>query len=216
MLFWPIVILVIAIALLFLEVFLPSGGILGILSALAFAVSVGLAFMSGGLRTGTIFMAIVATLLPCLIALALRIWPQTPLGKMVLNEPPRDEETVPSTRREREQWIGMRGVAVSAMLPAGAIRIGTKTLDAISDGRTIEKGTAVEVVAVRGTHIVVKPASQRVVASPLPSSSTMGEEATGEEVTAAEGTRQESKPRKDNPVQPWDPLIPDPFDDSLS
>jgi membrane-bound serine protease (ClpP class) len=212
-LIWPMIILAIAIALLFLEVFLPSGGILGILSALAFAASIGLAFTEGGLRWGTIFMGGTALLIPFLIALALRIWPKTPFGKMVLNEPPREDETMLAARRERMQWIGQRGYAVSAMLPAGAIRIGNKTMDAISDGRTIEKGAPVEVVAVRGAHIVVKPASSAVVHStPLPSSALSE---TVEPGSLDSEVRPEKPSAAKDAKQPWDAVIPDPFDDSL-
>jgi membrane-bound ClpP family serine protease len=57
----------------------------------------------------------------------------------------------------QKQLIGRHGIAVTAMLPAGAIRIEGRTIDAISEGMTIEKNTPIEVIAVRGNHLVVRP-----------------------------------------------------------
>jgi membrane-bound serine protease (ClpP class) len=184
--YWPFLILFAAVVLLVLEAFIPSGGVLGVLSTTAFVAAICTAFAYGGMKMGTAFMAATAVLLPVLIGLLIKIWPKTPFGRRILIEPPESSQLVPQLHRERQQLIGQRGVAISPLLPAGAIRIGGRTMDAISDGMSIEKGTPVEIVAVRNNALVVRPCSGRSEVSESP------EEA------------------------PLNTVIPDPFDDSLS
>lgn len=184
---WPLIILSAAIVLLVFEVFIPSGGVLGTLSGIMFIGAVAAGFYFGGIVVGTWFMAGTAALIPGLIYLAIIWWPRTPLGKKILIQPPQGDEWIASSRRNREQWVGQRGVAVTALLPSGAIKVGRTTLDVISDGISIEKGTPVEVVAIRGTSLIVRPCS-------------------GPNATLAPD---------DSAGKPMDQVIPDPFDDSL-
>jgi membrane-bound ClpP family serine protease len=187
--YYPLWILLLAVILFVLEIFIPSGGILGVLSALAFIAAVVAAFVTGGLKLGTTFMACTAILIPALTYLLIKLWPKTPFGQRILIELPDPSSVLPDRQRQRQQLIGQRGVAVSPLLPAGAIRIQGRTLDAISDGMSIDKGTAIEVIAVRNNAIVVRPATAAT--------------ATEGEPTAAEN-------------RPLDAVIPDPFDDTLS
>ena len=163
---WPLILMATAILLLVLEMFIPSGGLLAVLCGLSFTASVIAAFIFGGLAVGTVFMAFTALLFPLLIYLAIKFWPKTPIGKRILIPPRTEEQILPENLINRQQWIGQHGKAVTPMLPSGAIRIGHQTLVAISDGLTIEKGTAVEVHAIRGNHLIVRPSAE----SPAPES----------------------------------------------
>ncbi len=156
---WPLILLLAAVVLLVLELFIPSGGLLSVLSGLAFVAAVISAFVYGGLAVGTMFLASMGVLVPLLLFLAIKYWPRTPIGKKILIEPPTDDEILPQNIVDRQQWLGQRGIAVTPMLPSGAIRIVGRTMDAISDGVPIEKGAAVEVHAIRGNHLVVHPST---------------------------------------------------------
>jgi membrane-bound ClpP family serine protease len=185
--YWPFLILLAAVVLLVMEAFVPSGGVLGVLSATAFIAAICAAFAYGGLKLGTAFMGATATLIPVLIYLLIKLWPMTPFGKRILIQPPESSQLLPQAHRDRQRLVGQRGVAISPLLPAGAIRIAGRNLDAISDGMTIEKGTPVEIIAVRNNSLVVRPAT-----TPHQTPSDV----------VAEG--------------PLNAVIPDPFDDSLS
>ena len=76
-LLWPIVILLLGMALIVLEMFIPSGGVLGFLALSASVVAVGLAFYNGGLYAGTGFLAVTGLVVPLFIVLAVRWWPHT-------------------------------------------------------------------------------------------------------------------------------------------
>jgi membrane-bound serine protease (ClpP class) len=187
----PYWILLLAIVLFILEIFIPSGGVLGVLAAIAFLAAIGAAFAVGGLELGTSFMVGTAVVIPLLLVLLIKIWPKTPFGKRILIQIPDSDDVLPALHQERLRLIGKRGVAISPLLPAGAIRIEGRTYDAISDGMSIEKGTAIEVVAIRNNAIVVRPGSM-----------------TEEPSRGAPSTTEHRGP--------LDVVIPDPFDDSSS
>ena len=158
--YYPYWILLFAIVLFVLEVFIPSGGILGVLSAIAFVSAIVAAFAYGDLQTGTTFMAATAVLVPAMIYLLVKLWPVTYIGRRILIPLPKSGDVLPDRRRDRQQLVGKVGVAKTPMLPAGAISIDGKTFDAISDGMTIEKGSAVEVIALRNNALVVRPRAE--------------------------------------------------------
>ena len=169
-LLWPIVILLLGLALIVLEMFIPSGGVLGFLALSASVVAVGLAFYNGGLYAGTGFLAVTGLVVPLFIVLAVRWWPHTPIGRRMLNKPMDEDDVLPNdeeTQRLR-QLAGRRGVARSLMLPAGSIRVDGRTYDAVSDGVTIESGQTIEIILVEGNHIVVRPLDESPPAEPNP------------------------------------------------
>ena len=158
---WAILLLLIGCALVVLEVFIPSGGIISILSAVAFIASILVASWEGpttGPATGLIFAAITVFAVPTLVALAFKYWPRTRMGKAFLGELPREDEVVPED--PRRTLIGRVGVARSKMLPSGAVEIDGQMVDAVTQGQAIEPGTYVVVVEVRGNRVVVRPAGK--------------------------------------------------------
>ena len=93
--FWPAFLVVVGLAVVLLELMIPSGGILSAIAGIAMLASIVLAFIEGGAVLGTIFMGITAVLVPAIMLLFIRIWPRTPMGKRVLINPPPAEDLVP-------------------------------------------------------------------------------------------------------------------------
>src|SRR4051812_45249034 len=99
---WAILLLLIGCALVVLEVFIPSGGIISILSAIAFIASIVIASWEGpttGPVTGLAFGAVTVLAVPALVAAAFKYWPKTRMGKAFLGELPREDEIVPEDPR---------------------------------------------------------------------------------------------------------------------
>ncbi len=157
---WSILLMFVGLVLVVVEVFLPSGGLLGFLSISALVASILLAFYNHGLETGVGFLAIAALAVPTALMLALRWLPHTPMGRRVLLDLPKGDDVLPDDphRQHLKALVGKRGVAKSTMLPSGAVVIDNQTLDALSEGMPIEAGTNVIVIKVRGNHVVVRPA----------------------------------------------------------
>jgi len=177
-----------------LEAFIPSAGVLGVMAAVALISAICSAFWFGGLTFGTIFMAITLVGVIWMVQYLIKKWPSTPLGKMILVEPPPAEELLPD-RSELHNLVGRVGKALSLMLPSGFIEIDGKKFDASSGAGTVEEGTWIEVISVRnGTNLIVRPIDQE---------------------TAMRAEKE--KARAEDPLAtPIEEVVPDPFADSTS
>lgn len=152
---WAVVLLLLGCALVILEVFIPSGGILGMLSAIAIIGSIVFAFQRD-LTSGLVFVLVALIAVPTLLAGAFKIWPHTPMGKAFLGELPSEDELKPID--VRRQLVGRIGVAKSKMLPSGSVLVDGQWLDAIAQGSFIEAGDPIVVVEVRANRVVVRQA----------------------------------------------------------
>ena len=154
---WAILLLIVALALIFIEVFIPSGGLIGVLAALATVGAIVLAFMSGW-KAGVVMLLCTMATVPIVVVAAIKTLPHTPMGKRVLLGPEDAGQTQSSGEgpRKLQDWIGRVGVAKTKMLPSGAVVIDGETVDAVSEGMAIEPGQTVRVADVRGNRIVVR------------------------------------------------------------
>ncbi len=164
---WAVLLLLIGLGLAVLEVFVPSGGILGFLSICTVLGSVFLAFRQGPLP-GFLVLVMAIVGLPAVIVLALKYWPQTPMGRRIMLGTPRSEDVRSgiTERRGLIELMGQVGHAKSQMLPSGAVAINGRVIDAVSEGMPIDPGQRVRVVEVRGSRVVVRPLGDDETPSP--------------------------------------------------
>jgi membrane-bound serine protease (ClpP class) len=155
---WASLLVVAGFAILVMEVLLPTGGVLGVVSAASLVGAIFLAFSAGGPTTGFTFITIVVVLAPAVLTAAFRYLPYTPVGRALLGEPPKDEDVL--LEDPRRQLIGKVGVARSKMLPSGSVEIDGQMLDAVSKGQAIEPGQNVQVIEVRANRVVVRLAPE--------------------------------------------------------
>ena len=167
-LIWSGILMVLGLSLVMLEVFVPSGGVLGVLSVTSLAASIILAFYHHGSKVGLIFVGVTAVAVPTVLVFAFRWWPHTPMGKRLLLDVPSSEEVLPDSplRRTLRQLVGKVGVAQTVMLPSGAVSIEGMTVDAMSQGMPIEAGQQVLVIEVQGNRVVVQPVGDMAEAPP--------------------------------------------------
>ncbi|MDA1054608.1 MAG: NfeD family protein [Planctomycetota bacterium] len=161
---WSICLLIAALALIALELFIPSGGLLSFLSAVAALASVVVAFTDGP-RTGLLMLIVTLVVVPAILAAAVRWWPHTPIGQLILIARPEDpDDVLPDTEEYRglKSLIGKVGKSKSKMMPSGAIVIDGRVYDAVSAGMAIDAGANVKVIAVRTNRIVVRPCDEAV------------------------------------------------------
>lgn len=165
---WVAVLLLVGLAVMMLEVFIPSGGILGFVSVAAILTAVGTAFLELGAVAGMTVLAMTVLAIPTVLSLAFRWFPETPLGRRVLPPPPDPSDVLPGATRRRQlrEFIGRSGQAVGELLPWGTVEIGDLVVEAMSESGPISAGTAVEVVGVQGMSLVVRRAD-RQPAQPL-------------------------------------------------
>ncbi len=167
-LFWAGLLLLTGMALVALEVFVPTGGLLGFLSVTSILAAIILAFYNGGAMAGFIFLLATAVALPTVLGLAFRWLPETAIGRRLLPTLPKSEEVLPDSeeRRMLRTLVGKVGRTKSPMMPSGAVVVEGRTIDAVSQGMAIDRDQPVRVVAVRGTRVVVRPVEEGTPLTP--------------------------------------------------
>ena len=165
---WVAALVIVGLVALALEVFVPSGGVLGFLSVIALIAGVALAFIEQGPWFGMTVLAGTCLAVPAVLAAAFRVFPETPLGRRVLPPPPRAEEVVPDADRRAvlRALVGRPGLTTSDLLPWGEVVIDGVCHEAVSEGGPIARGVAVEVVGTQATALVVRTAAESPPAPP--------------------------------------------------
>ncbi len=158
-----IILFLVGLALGTAEVFIPSAGLLAVLSVLAFVASIVCAFKvsalwgMGFVIAAPVFMAIV-------IVKGFNILPRTRIGKRMILGAPLDDQTAPESPDTVSiagaggdaRLVGRVGLARTELRPSGSAQIGDRRYNVVSVGDFIAQGAQVRVTEVRGNRIVVE------------------------------------------------------------
>jgi len=159
MIYWAFLLLAIGLLAVVLELFVPSAGVLGITAGILIVISVVLGFMES-VSSGVIVLTVAIVTIPGMLALMVKIWPYTPLGKRILLKDLKPEDVLPNyteNKEQKERLEGQLGIAQTKMLPSGIVMVNDEKFDAVSDGFAVEAGDSVRVISVRGNHVYVEP-----------------------------------------------------------
>jgi membrane-bound ClpP family serine protease len=157
---WPILLLAFGLLLLIAEVFVPSGGLIGILAICCLVISVWQAFRQST-TVGLWFLMGDFLLMPVALAVAVYLWPKTPLARRVFLKPPEpDEIEVAHSSQRLDHLIGQFGRALTPLRPSGLVDFDGRRLDALSEDGLIPSGALVQAVRVRGGQLIVRTASE--------------------------------------------------------
>ncbi len=155
--YWAVLCLAVAAVLFAVEIFIPSGGLLGLLSAAALVTGVVLLFQ---INTTLGLAGAIASLVavPVAVMLAMKLWPHTPIFRLLVlsDAQQRSDEDAPPQAHEAGAMVGRTGTAVTDLRPSGMCVIDGKRLDCLSDQSLIEAGTSVRVVRIEGRNIMVR------------------------------------------------------------
>ncbi len=156
--YWSILLICIGFVVVFLELFLPSAGTLGVTAGILLVSGIVVAFFHS-LQAGAMVLLVTVMALPLLLALMVKVWPHTPIGRRIILGQMSADEVMPisETNTEIRSLVGQLGTAKTKMLPSGIIIVNDKKYDALSDGFAIEAGQPIKVSAVKGNHIIVQP-----------------------------------------------------------
>ena len=130
------------LALLVVETFLPTQGVLGAIGAAALAACVVVCFRVDS-RLGFGVMAALVVAAPFAAMAGVKLWPKTPVGRrMILAPAAADELAAPAVQ------VGQTGVTVSELRPMGVCAFGADRVEARAEHGTIPAGNQVRVVEV--------------------------------------------------------------------
>lgn len=147
-----------ALGLAFLDIFVPSAGLLLILASAIVVAAVLFAFRSSQ-SMGMVMLALVAATIPAFAFVALKIWPHTPIGKRIILLPPGSAEGSKSAKSALLNLADLVGEVVVCdhdLMPAGNVKIGRRRYNAIAESGIVEASQAVEIVAVRDRSLIVR------------------------------------------------------------
>ena len=162
---------VLALLLFAVEIFLPTGGMVGILCGICAVASIVSFFQysaaAGGFST---LLYLVAT--PFLLVYGVKLWSQSPIGRRLIlggtetvdGEGLNDEDIesrIESERRAENRkehaLLGRIATTVTPLRPVGVIRIDDRRRDALAESGVIDEGTEVEIVEILDDQIKVRP-----------------------------------------------------------
>jgi membrane-bound serine protease (ClpP class) len=162
MIWWALLVLVIGFLLIFLELVIPSFGMIAVTSLACFTLAVILAFLEST-AAGFVFTAVVLVGVPLAIYAAVKIFRHSPLGKrMILTGPTTDLSGGAVDAKAKENLPGKVGTAHTVLRPSGIAIIDGRRVDVVTEGAVMVKaGVPVKVVEVEGNRVVVRPVEEK-------------------------------------------------------
>ncbi len=158
-----LILFVLALTFFVMECFIPSAGLLGLLS---FGCLVAAVWMLFEINTtaGWISLIASAVTIPVLLAIMLKAFPHTFIGKKLIMANPQTATGSqltydPARDANPQSLIGAQGLAITALRPVGICRIGDHRAECLSVAGTIEPGTPVRVESVSGIEVKVRVVS---------------------------------------------------------
>ena len=117
---WAIILAALGIAVIIVELFIPSAGLLGIVAGILLVSGIISAFLHS-LEAGAALLLLLVLLLPIMFVALVKVWPSTPIGRRILLGRMRAEEVVLTGEHYDglKELIGETGVAKTKMLPSG-------------------------------------------------------------------------------------------------
>jgi membrane-bound ClpP family serine protease len=163
-LFWPILCMAIGLILLLAEVFIPSGGLIGLLAIGLVLVSLGLAFAQSTML-GLKFLAALGVLLPLTLVLAINLWPRTPMAKWIFLKPPEPTDVGPEDDDgpRLDHLVGQYGRTLTPLRPSGLVDFEGRRVDGLAEEGMIPAGAIVRAVQVKAGQMVVRLAPDRAL-----------------------------------------------------
>ncbi len=154
--YWSLILVGLGLAVIFVELFVPSAGMLGVVASICLVSGIVVAFFQD-FQTGVFMMIGTLLVVPVILAIMVKVWPSTPIGRRIMIGRMSEEDVLPQGEyyTDLKGLVGQLGIAKTKMLPSGMVMINGKKYDAVSKGMPIDAGDAIKVLAVRGNRVLV-------------------------------------------------------------
>lgn len=165
---WSILCFVIAITLFIIEVFIPSGGVIGLLAIIAALGGIILLFQINT-TLGLVGAIVCVGAVPVLIMSAIKLWPSTPIGRWLsipdMPSRPRsgddedeggDSQPARPIHTDKHHLMGKTGIAQTDLRPVGVCRIDDRKEPCVAVGGMITAGTPIKVIAIQDNTVKVQ------------------------------------------------------------
>lgn len=150
---WPITLQIIGILVMIAEIFIPSLGLLTVISLGLIFYSLFIVFSQISSFAGMVLLGVDIIFIPILIIVGLKLMAKSPLA---LKKQLSSQSGVVSQKEAIETLLKKEGKAVTDLRPAGIALINDERMDVVTDGEYIDAGMPVVVTDVSGNRIVVE------------------------------------------------------------
>jgi len=149
---------VVGIAAMIIELFVPAGGIIGLVGLGSIIASIVRTFQTQGNLVGSLFLIGAFIAIPTIFILYFKHFPRTFMGRRLILSQNQSPETGYSSHTEDQykSLKGETGTAETALRPAGSIIVKGKRFSAVTDGEFLEQGVSIRIVHIEGNRIVVR------------------------------------------------------------
>ncbi len=144
-------------ALIVLELFIPSHGVLTLAAAVSLIYGIVQCFMVNQWLGFVVSIVVIASV-PVFIVTLVKIWPNTWIGKRITIRKAQKSVpggSIPDTGK-LDKLLGDTGEAITDLRPVGAVMFGDERVDCVSETGQIDKGSQVAVIRVEGVRGVVR------------------------------------------------------------
>lgn len=158
--FWAFICFGIALILFVIEIIIPSGGLLGLMSGVSLIAGIVLLFIENK-TLGIIGAAAGMVVVLVALGLTIRIFPNLPIVRMLTLRSPdsqtNDEDiSHDHVQQQKNILVGHTGTALTDMRPVGNCEIDGIRVECLALGTTILRGAKIKVVSVDGIHTKVR------------------------------------------------------------
>lgn len=151
-----LVCLIVGLALIVLEAFMPGFGLPGIAGIILHVIAVVLTWFSHGPVAALCMTVALLSIIAIAISVSLHSAAKGRLSKsrIVLNETESSEAGYRASE-DMQVFLGKEGVATTVLRPTGMAEFDGVKLNVVSEGEYIQAGTRVQIVRVEGSRILV-------------------------------------------------------------
>jgi membrane-bound serine protease (ClpP class) len=143
-------------ALLIIEVFVPSGGVISIC---AFACLFGgiYIFYQHGTAACVAGVIVAIIMIPTVLVLAYKIFPKTKFGKgIILARPQREQGDAVPDSDKLKGLLGATGVVLTPLRPVGTCDFSGERVECVTESGYVDKGRKITVIDVESTQVTVR------------------------------------------------------------
>ncbi|KUO51430.1 MAG: hypothetical protein APF76_13755 [Desulfitibacter sp. BRH_c19] len=153
--FEAVLLFILGVILLAVEaLIIPGFGLAGIGGVIALIAGIIIASPTVNHGVTSLVVAIIGT--GILLAISVKFLPTRNVWKrLILGDRQVSEEGYNAPTIELKDLIGLEGVALSPLRPSGAVKIGDKRVDVVTEGGFIPSGSTVKIIRVEGTRVIV-------------------------------------------------------------
>jgi len=146
---------VIALVLLVAEIFIPSHGVLTV-AGLGFLIVAVVKTFQISTNAGVVATLACIVLLPTAAVIAVRVWPHTPIGRLISpDNPVVTSRDVGVDLDGMKSMVGSTGRSISPLRPSGICDFDGRRFPCVAEMGMIDRGVEIYVVGIKGSNLTV-------------------------------------------------------------